>query len=375
MSGRSLVRTIGRGAIWATLALLLLRGVGSVFSPASSEVARPQKDTSAEDQIADAFAVRFARAYLSEPSAEALAPYMAEGAHIGTGLAPKVETASVAQAEVSGTEDLGDGESVLTVACELRDSRTLYLAVPLARSGTGEVAALGAPWIVAGPGTTAGAESERPRPLAGADAPEIESLVSKFLPAYLASGAADELSYLLLPGEVIQPLGGQARAQEPGRCLPARRRRRAAPDDPRRGPGHRPVRRGDLPARLPPLRRAVRAGRPLVRRGDRGGVRMIRRTLVFLLALAWMLAVGLVAGSVALAAGNDVALNLGELLRKSAGEIYGGVVALFALPFLFTRRFTELGLYFVAAIVVGWLVFSPDQVANAARAIAGQVLP
>jgi hypothetical protein len=102
---------------------------------------------------------------------------------------------------------------------------------------------------------------------------------------------------------------------------------------------------------------------------------MIRRTFVFLLALAWMLAVGLVAGSVALAAGNDVALNLGELLRKSAGEIYGGVVALFALPFLFTRRFTELGLYFVAAIVVGWLVFSPDQVANAARAIAGQVLP
>jgi hypothetical protein len=102
---------------------------------------------------------------------------------------------------------------------------------------------------------------------------------------------------------------------------------------------------------------------------------MIRRTSAFLLALAWILVVGLVAGSMALAAGNDVALNLGGLLRKSAGEIYGGVVALFALPFLFTRRFTELGLYFVAAIVVGWLVFSPDQVANAARAIAGQVLP
>jgi hypothetical protein len=102
---------------------------------------------------------------------------------------------------------------------------------------------------------------------------------------------------------------------------------------------------------------------------------MIRRTLAFFLALAWLLLVGLLAGSVALGAGNDVALNLSNLLRKSAGEIYGGIVALFALPFLFTRRFTELGLYFVAAIVVGWLVFSPDQVANAARAIAGQVLP
>jgi hypothetical protein len=102
---------------------------------------------------------------------------------------------------------------------------------------------------------------------------------------------------------------------------------------------------------------------------------MTRRTLVFLAALAWLVAIGLIAGSPALATGNDVALNLGNLLRKSAGEIYGGIVALFALPFLFTRRFTELGLYFVAAIVVGWLVFSPDQVANAARAIAGQVLP
>ena len=102
---------------------------------------------------------------------------------------------------------------------------------------------------------------------------------------------------------------------------------------------------------------------------------MTRRTLVSLAALAWLVAIGLIAGSPALATGNDVALNLGNLLRKSAGEIYGGVVALFALPFLFTRRFTELGLYFVAAIVVGWLVFSPDQVANAARAVAGQVLP
>jgi hypothetical protein len=32
-------------------------------------------------------------------------------------------------------------------------------------------------------------------------------------------------------------------------------------------------------------------------------------------------------------------------------------------------------MFFVAAILVGWLVFSPDQVANAARAIGQQVLP
>jgi hypothetical protein len=102
---------------------------------------------------------------------------------------------------------------------------------------------------------------------------------------------------------------------------------------------------------------------------------MKRRVLFFLGALLWTLLLALYAGHQAIGAGNDVALNLGGLLRKYASEVYGGLVALFALPFLFTRRFTELGLYFVAAIVVGWLVFSPDQVADAARAIGNQVLP
>lgn len=102
---------------------------------------------------------------------------------------------------------------------------------------------------------------------------------------------------------------------------------------------------------------------------------MSRRALHLLVALVGVLAVGLLAAPAALAAGNDVALNLGSWLRKSAGELYAGAVALFGLPFLFTRRFTELAMYFVAAILVGWLVFSPDQVAEAARAIGHQVLP
>jgi hypothetical protein len=207
-SGRTLIRTVGRGAIWATVALLLVRGVGSVLAPTSEPAARGAGGNPVEDQSTDAFAVRFARSYLADPSAASLAPFLAEGVRVGTGLAPKVETAAVAQAEVSGTEDLGGGESVVTVACELRDARTLYLAVPIARSAAGEVAALGAPWIVAGPGTAAGAETDRPQPIAGEDAPAIESLISKFLPAYLSSGDAGELSYLLLPGVDLQPLGG-----------------------------------------------------------------------------------------------------------------------------------------------------------------------
>ena len=86
-------------------------------------------------------------------------------------------------------------------------------------------------------------------------------------------------------------------------------------------------------------------------------------------------AVLLLAPAAALAAGNDVGHNLGSLLRHYASEVYGGIVAVVGLVFLLNRRFTDLAMFFLAAIMVGWLVFSPDQVADAARAIGQRVLP
>jgi hypothetical protein len=99
------------------------------------------------------------------------------------------------------------------------------------------------------------------------------------------------------------------------------------------------------------------------------------RRAVFALALLALAVGSLLLAPAALAAGNDVGKNLGSLLRQYAGELYGGIVAVVGLVFLFNRRFTDLAMFFVAAILVGWLVFSPDQVANAARAIGQRVLP
>jgi len=93
--------------------------------------------------------------------------------------------------------------------------------------------------------------------------------------------------------------------------------------------------------------------------------------LVFFAAAALLLTP---AGALA-ANGNSVAQNLGSLAREYAGELYTGIVAIFALVFLVNRRFTELLVFFCAAIVVGWFVFAPGQVADAAKAIAHQVLP
>lgn len=83
----------------------------------------------------------------------------------------------------------------------------------------------------------------------------------------------------------------------------------------------------------------------------------------------------LLAPPAALAAGNDVGHNIGSTLRQIAGQVYGGIIAIVGLIFLLNRRFTELTMFLLAAVLVGWLVFSPDQVAAAARALGDRILP
>lgn len=73
--------------------------------------------------------------------------------------------------------------------------------------------------------------------------------------------------------------------------------------------------------------------------------------------------------------GNDVGANIGDLLRHYAGQIYGGVIAIVGLVFLLNRRYTDLAMFFLAAILVAWLVFSPNQIAEAARGIGDRILP
>ena len=101
---------------------------------------------------------------------------------------------------------------------------------------------------------------------------------------------------------------------------------------------------------------------------------MSRRARLALL-LAGAAVALLVEPAAALAAGNDVGRNIGSLLRHYASQVYGGIIAIVGLVFLLNRKFTDLAVFFVAAILVGWLVFSPDQVADAARAIGQRVLP
>jgi hypothetical protein len=101
----------------------------------------------------------------------------------------------------------------------------------------------------------------------------------------------------------------------------------------------------------------------------------VSRRLAVALALLAVLATSLWLAPDVLAAGNDVGRNIGSELRRWAASIYGGLIAIVGLVFLLNRKFTDLAVFLLAAILVGWLVFSPDQVADAARAIGNRILP
>jgi hypothetical protein len=90
---------------------------------------------------------------------------------------------------------------------------------------------------------------------------------------------------------------------------------------------------------------------------------------VVIASLVWLLA----GASVALAAGNDVGANLASLLEGYAGELYGGIVAVISLVFLINRRYTELMVFLLAAVVVAWMVFAPGEIGTAAQAIGKQI--
>lgn len=102
---------------------------------------------------------------------------------------------------------------------------------------------------------------------------------------------------------------------------------------------------------------------------------MRRRFAVALLVLLAASVLLLVPAAALAASGNDVGHNIGSTLRHYAGEIYGGILAIVGLVFLLNRKFTDLAVFFAAAVLVGWLVFSPDQVAEAARLIGQRILP
>jgi hypothetical protein len=71
--------------------------------------------------------------------------------------------------------------------------------------------------------------------------------------------------------------------------------------------------------------------------------------------------------------GEKVGENLGDLLSGWARPLYIGIAAIVALVFLVNRRFGELAVFLVAAVVVGGFVLAPDSVASTVEDIWSSV--
>lgn len=77
-------------------------------------------------------------------------------------------------------------------------------------------------------------------------------------------------------------------------------------------------------------------------------------------------------GAVAYAAkggGEQIGENLGGLLGNWAQSLYAGVAALVAVMFLLNRKYVDLAVFAVAAIVIGGFVMAPDDVASVVTGI------
>lgn len=205
------LRSLGRVALWAVVVLLLIHGAVSLVQtePGSGGVLPARSAAGDGSEAVDAFAVGFVRAYLADPSPEALAAFVAPDVTVASGGEAAPAGERVAQAEVTNTQRIAPNRAVVTVWCELLTGRVVYLAVPTARDSTGGVAALGPPAFVSAPRMgRVEAEAERSQPIQGADAKEIRELVGRFTESYLSSTEPGGLKYLTPPGSAIAPLGG-----------------------------------------------------------------------------------------------------------------------------------------------------------------------
>lgn len=219
------LRTVGRMALWACVALVFVRGLGAILSnprttaaPASSH-SRP---AGFPDGDARAFAVAFARAYLTvapggEAQQRAVDSFFAQGLsdQAAVSVPSRGPGVSVAQAMVAREVSLGGSRALLTVAAFMSDGRTVYLTVPVARDEDGGLVVDDLPSFSAPP-PRGSSPAQAPAPLTDAAAGAISDVAGRFLRAYLSGADEGTLAYFLAPGTQIAPMPGGLHVEQVG---------------------------------------------------------------------------------------------------------------------------------------------------------------
>lgn len=215
-----------RWLVWAFLLLVFVRGLASIaFPPAAAPAAAPPAAAPGEPDGLRAIPLLFATEYLTwrpgdpEERAQRLQPYLARYLDRQAGWAPGSGGTGqeVTGAWVHSVQPQSPSRWLVTVAARVTGApapRTLFLAVPVGRSGDG--------WVVYDYPTLlpAPAPGEWTEPLyygqEFADDGRVRSLLTGFFRAYTSGGEA-EAAYYLVPGARLPGFSGQMALEDLGR--------------------------------------------------------------------------------------------------------------------------------------------------------------
>jgi Conjugative transposon protein TcpC len=205
-------RTAARGLLWVCVALVFVRGLADIASGPDGTRVGSRWTRQALGDEARAFAVAFARSYLTVPQPAELERFFADGLRDRASaiVSPHSPGVQVTQATVAREVSLGSSRALFTVAALTSDGHLSYLAVPVAMDGRGGLAVDDLPAFAAPPrrGSVA---VQAPAVLSGAEEDAIGGLVRRFLSAYLDGEPDGAFGYLLAPGAQIAPMASGLR--------------------------------------------------------------------------------------------------------------------------------------------------------------------
>ncbi len=220
--------TVARRPIWlirvtheAPRYLLYALSLAGLAASARFAIAPPTPEapvttvraTAPADPAAAAYAVLFARRYLTwntaEPQAsmQALEPFLGAGMEPDAGrVLPPSGEQQVQWAEVVQAREPARGEHVYTVAAQTDTAGLLYLTVGVTRTAEGSLAITGYPAFVGAPASAAARIATRDDEVAE---PELATVVARALRNYLAGSSS----------ELAADLSSDARVSLPGMPL------------------------------------------------------------------------------------------------------------------------------------------------------------
>jgi Conjugative transposon protein TcpC len=185
----------------------------AIAPPSPAAPAARIRMSAPRDQAAEAYAVLFARRYLSwnaavpDEAQHDLEPFLGTGTEPGVGrVLPATGAQSVQWAEVVQTRERGPGEHVYTVAAQTDTAGLLYLTVGVTRTTARGLVLAGYPAFVGAPAAGAAEPPARSREVAE---PALATVVTRALRNYLGDA----------PGELAADLSGGARVSLPDAAL------------------------------------------------------------------------------------------------------------------------------------------------------------